>query len=177
MQRHGGQLHPVVFVTCTLTDAEKCTRIEKECLASICTCGKLSCHLCGLKSFQLMTDHKPLVALINHQDLDGVPLRYQRRLMCMMRFKAKAEHVPGKELAVADTLSKIPSQSSPRHQTQKMSRLVLIQQVLAESQNARHFSSLFLSSDLREFGLIGTHTFSFFSLHHLKASHLNLMLQ
>ena len=118
----------MAFVTCTLTDAEKCTQIEKECPASVCTCEKFSCYLCGLKSFQLMTDQKPLVALINHQDLDGVPLRYQHRLMCMMRFKAKAEHVPGKELAVADIPSKIPSQSLARHQTQKMSRLMLIQQ-------------------------------------------------
>ena len=44
--------------------------------------------------------------MFNHQDLDRVPLRCQRLLMRMMRFRAKAENVSGKQLVVADTLSR-----------------------------------------------------------------------
>ena len=99
LQKHGDQLRPVAFASRTLTDSEKnYAQIENECLASLWAFEKCSRYLCGLKAFQLLTDHKPLVSLINHHDLDRVPLRCQCLLMRLMGFRANAEHVPGKEL-------------------------------------------------------------------------------
>ena len=108
-----GKQHPVAFSSRTRTVTEQqYAQIERECLACVWTCEKVTQYLLGLESYRLITDHKPLVPLIGENDLNTVPLRCQRLLMRMMWFNPKPEYVPGKQLDVPDLLSRKPLRES-----------------------------------------------------------------
>ncbi|XP_054290020.1 uncharacterized protein K02A2.6-like [Macrosteles quadrilineatus] len=98
----------VMFASRTLQDCERrYAQIEKEALACAWAAEKFSKFLVG-KKFRILTDHKPLVSLLGSKDLDTIPARIQRFKMRLMKFDYSIEHIPGKEMFTADTLSRAP---------------------------------------------------------------------
>ena len=103
-----GKLKPVAFISRSMTPTEqRYAQIKKEALAFTWACERLSDYLIGLP-FHIHTDHKPLVPLFSSKHLEELPIRVQHFRLRMMRFQFSISHVPGKDLIVADALSRAP---------------------------------------------------------------------
>lgn len=96
LQQHGVHWKPEAYCSRRRATQRQGTHKLKECLASVWACERFDKYLFGLDNFRLITDHKPMVPLMNSKDLDNVPIRCQRLLMRLMRSKAVAKYAPGK---------------------------------------------------------------------------------
>ena len=110
-QRPSDEWKPISYISRALTTTEQCyAQIEKEALAVTWACERLRDFLTGLQ-FHIHTDHKPLVPLLTTKGLDKLP-RIQRFRLRLMSFSYTVSHIPGKDLTVADTLSRAPIELS-----------------------------------------------------------------
>ncbi|XP_025999271.1 uncharacterized protein K02A2.6-like [Astatotilapia calliptera] len=109
LQRHADLgWKPVAYASKALSATEqRYAQIEKEALASTWACERFAEFLIG-KTFHIETDHKPLVSLLGSKGLDELPPRIQRLRMRLMRFSYTISHVPGRDIATADVLSRAP---------------------------------------------------------------------
>ena len=107
-QQPGGEYRPVAYISRALSATEqRYAQIEKEALALTWACERLYEYLVGLH-FHMVTDHKPLVPILSTKSLESLPLRVQRFRLRLMRFSFTISHVPGKDLTIADALSRAP---------------------------------------------------------------------
>ena len=113
MQQQQGAWRPVAFASRTLNEAEtRYAQIEKEALALTWALEKFAEYVLG-KCVILETDHKPLVPILGRKSLDMLPPRVLRFRLRLMRFQYSIQHVPGKTLYTADTLSRAPLKEIP----------------------------------------------------------------
>lgn len=108
LQQTDGVWRPVAYASRSLSETEKrYAQVEKEALACAWALDKFQDYLIGIQ-FSVESDHKPLLALLGTKALSELPPRIQRIRMRMMRFCYDMVYTPGKELHVADTLSRAP---------------------------------------------------------------------
>ena len=111
IQQHKGKDQPIAFASKSLTDAEtRYANIERELLAIVFACQRFSTYLPG-RSFTAESDHKPL-QMIAMKNLANAPPRLQRMLLELQRYDVTIKYRPGKEMQLADALSRCPARAS-----------------------------------------------------------------
>lgn len=118
LQDHGGR--HMRLVQCGsgffLTDAEtRYATIELELLAVVWAVSKCRLYRVGLQNFNIITDHRPLIPILNQYTLDTVKnLHLQRLKEKLSPHLFTAEWRTGKLLSIPDALSRAPvSHPSP----------------------------------------------------------------
>lgn len=119
--RVDGVNKPIGFRSRTLSAAERnYAQIEREALAVVFGVTKFREYLLG-NQFTLVTDHKPLIRLFS-PDKTIPPLaaaRIQRWALLLGSYKYSIQYKPGKDVIVADALSRLPVQMPHDDKTRK----------------------------------------------------------
>ena len=99
---------PVAYASRSLTSAEEnYAQIEKELLAVVFGCERFHCYVYG-RSVQVDSGHKPLETIAKKPLCKASPrsITSQRLLLSPQKYEITINYVPGKNINVADTLSR-----------------------------------------------------------------------
>ena len=97
---------PVAYASKALSRSQiNYAQIEKEMLAVVFGCTRFHDYIYGLKEIQVETDHKPLESILK-KPLHQAPMRLQRMILQIQKYPLIVTYRPGKELLIADTLSR-----------------------------------------------------------------------
>ena len=99
---------PIAFASKSLTDTEtRYANIEREMLA-VCFALEKFHTFCYGRQVTVKSDHKPLET-IQKKPIHAAPPRLQRMLLKNQRYDYDIQYLPGKEMVLADRLSRFPS--------------------------------------------------------------------
>ena len=116
---------PVAYASRALSEAEtRYAQIEKELLAIVFGAEKFYQYIYGRET-EVQTDHKPLEAVFK-KPLNKVTPRLQRMMLRLQRYGTdlKVRWLPGKELFIADTLSRATSENEPNNLEEELNYVV-----------------------------------------------------
>ena len=98
---------PICFASKSLTNTEKnYANIERELLAAVFAAERFHTYIYG-KEFVIESVHRPL-EMITKKTLTAAPARLQRMLLRLQRYDYRIIYKPGKEMLLADSLSRLP---------------------------------------------------------------------
>ena len=96
---------PIMYASRMMTSAEQCyAQIEKETLAILFALERFH-HFTYGRLTMVESDHKPLESIMK-KPLSKTPLRLQRMLLRMQKYDIVVTWKPGKQMLIADTLSR-----------------------------------------------------------------------
>ena len=96
---------PVAYSSRAMTETEgRYAQIEKELLAVLFACNKFDHYIFG-RRVTVETDHQPLITIMK-KPLHMAPTRLQKMMMKLKRYNINLVYKRGKELYIADTLSR-----------------------------------------------------------------------
>ena len=108
LQPVNGQLRPVAYASKSLTETQSnYSNIERELLGICFGVERFRTYLFGTH-FHVITDHKPLVNILN-KNVSAAPPRLQRMVLRLQGYSFDIQHAPGKEVGVADAISRLPN--------------------------------------------------------------------
>lgn len=129
-----GREHPVLFASRTLSTAERNYPIlHREALAIVFAMEKFYKYVYG-KHVSIVTDHKPLEGVLGKRGAKSavVASRLQRYVIRLSIFDYTIRYVPGKDIANADCLSRLPLNDAPNKADQKEAVLSSINSISEE---------------------------------------------
>ena len=107
----GGQ--PIQFASRALTETEKrYSQIEKELLSIVYGLTRFHIYTYGRK-VTVYNDHKPLATILK-KPVEDNPVTLQRMLCRIMGYDLEFKYVKGKDLLIADALSRSPTMNQNR---------------------------------------------------------------
>ena len=103
---------PIAYASKSLNETQqRYAVIEKELLAVVFACKKFDFYIYGKSKVKVESDHKPLETLYS-RPINEITIRLQRMLMSLQRYDLDIQYKPGKEMYIADTLSRAPEDNA-----------------------------------------------------------------